>query len=247
MPSPKNPGHQAARFGRHRPDDGAPWRSCGKLFQAPKSTLWSSSLGHRFSKTSRRSITFGPTSAIVSPPPGLRPCARIAFKLRKEHFDCVVNFHASPSSSMLSFATGARRAIHPLSRPQGQEPLLDGQRSRAKEPSSPSSSATWTRCARSASTCPAGRLPRIALQPAELADARARLAKLGFVGPVLGLGLGRAALPRAGRRAFRRARRRLVPRQARRLRAGRRRPATKKPKCTQFLASDRRSVVRDSA
>src|SRR4051812_48949265 len=32
---------------------------------------------------------------------------RLAFELRKEKYDCVVNFHASPSSSVLSFATGA--------------------------------------------------------------------------------------------------------------------------------------------
>lgn len=39
--------------------------------------------------------------------------ARLAVKLRREHYDCVVNFHASPSSSALAFATGARvRSIH---------------------------------------------------------------------------------------------------------------------------------------
>lgn len=39
--------------------------------------------------------------------------ARLALELRKEKFDCVVNFHASPSSSTLAFATGAKvRAIH---------------------------------------------------------------------------------------------------------------------------------------
>jgi ADP-heptose:LPS heptosyltransferase len=38
---------------------------------------------------------------------------RLAFKLRREHFDCVVNLHASPSSATISFATGApRRSIH---------------------------------------------------------------------------------------------------------------------------------------
>jgi ADP-heptose:LPS heptosyltransferase len=39
--------------------------------------------------------------------------ARLALKLRKEHYDCVVNFHASPSSAMISFATGAKtRSVH---------------------------------------------------------------------------------------------------------------------------------------
>lgn len=42
-----------------------------------------------------------------------RAAARLAFMLRKEQFDCVVNFHASPTSSMIAFATGAKlRAIH---------------------------------------------------------------------------------------------------------------------------------------
>ena len=42
-----------------------------------------------------------------------RAVARLALQLRKERFDCVLNFHASPSSAALSFATGARiRAIH---------------------------------------------------------------------------------------------------------------------------------------
>lgn len=37
----------------------------------------------------------------------------MALKLRKEKYDLVLNFHASPSSSMLAFSTGAKvRAIH---------------------------------------------------------------------------------------------------------------------------------------
>src|SRR3989338_4246346 len=39
--------------------------------------------------------------------------AALALKLRKENFDCVINFHASPSSSTLAFATGAKiRSVH---------------------------------------------------------------------------------------------------------------------------------------
>lgn len=39
--------------------------------------------------------------------------ARLGLKLRKERYDCVLNFHASPSSSTLAFATGAKvRAVH---------------------------------------------------------------------------------------------------------------------------------------
>src|SRR5689334_14733815 len=36
----------------------------------------------------------------------LRNLTRIAMTLRKERYDCVINFHASPSSARLSFATG---------------------------------------------------------------------------------------------------------------------------------------------
>lgn len=39
--------------------------------------------------------------------------ARLAFQLRREKYDLVVNFHASPSSATLAFATGAStRSIH---------------------------------------------------------------------------------------------------------------------------------------
>jgi ADP-heptose:LPS heptosyltransferase len=39
--------------------------------------------------------------------------ARLGFRLRKENYDWVINLHASPSSSTLALATGARtRAVH---------------------------------------------------------------------------------------------------------------------------------------
>jgi len=42
-----------------------------------------------------------------------RSIARAALSLRQENFDCVINFHASPSSATLAFATGAKvRSIH---------------------------------------------------------------------------------------------------------------------------------------
>ncbi|MBU6375989.1 MAG: glycosyltransferase family 9 protein [Bdellovibrionales bacterium] len=42
-----------------------------------------------------------------------RAIARAAFKLRNENFDAALNFHASPSSATLAFATGAKvRSIH---------------------------------------------------------------------------------------------------------------------------------------
>lgn len=42
-----------------------------------------------------------------------RAVTRLGLQLAKQGFDCVVNFHASPSSAMLSFATrAAHRSIH---------------------------------------------------------------------------------------------------------------------------------------
>jgi ADP-heptose:LPS heptosyltransferase len=42
-----------------------------------------------------------------------KAAVRLALKLRKQKFDCVVNFHASPTSAMIAFATGAKiRSIH---------------------------------------------------------------------------------------------------------------------------------------
>src|SRR5690242_10024702 len=42
-----------------------------------------------------------------------RTLARMAFQLRKEKFDLAINFHASPSSATLAFASGAKtRSIH---------------------------------------------------------------------------------------------------------------------------------------
>jgi ADP-heptose:LPS heptosyltransferase len=115
--------------------------------------------------------------------------ARTAYKLRKERFDTVVNFHASPSSSMLAYATGARtRSIH-----------FHGHRDKNRHTTvtipgkgtlKPIIERDMDAVRALGVHVPAGRMPRIALQPAELADAQARLAKLNLNGPVLGLGLG---------------------------------------------------------
>lgn len=115
--------------------------------------------------------------------------ARTAFRLRHEHFDSVVNFHASPSSAMLAFATGARtRSIHfhgHKDKNRYSTVTVPG-----KGTLKPVIERDMDAVRALGIHVPAGRLPKIALQPAELADARARLAKLGFAGPVLGIGLG---------------------------------------------------------
>lgn len=46
-------------------------------------------------------------------PARAKAIAGLALKLRREKFDCVINLHASPSSSTLAFATGAPlRSVH---------------------------------------------------------------------------------------------------------------------------------------
>ena len=46
-------------------------------------------------------------------PSRAKAVAKLALKLRKEKYDCVVNFHASPSSSALAYALGSKvRSIH---------------------------------------------------------------------------------------------------------------------------------------
>lgn len=115
--------------------------------------------------------------------------ARIALKLRKERYDIVVNFHASPSSSILAFATGARiRSIH-----------FHGHRDKNRYSTVvvPGKGSLKPVIERDMDTVralgihvPAGRLPKITLQPAEIELARKRLGQLGLEGPILGLGLG---------------------------------------------------------
>jgi ADP-heptose:LPS heptosyltransferase len=115
--------------------------------------------------------------------------ARTAFRLRHERFDVAVNFHASPSSSMLAFATGARvRSVH-----------FHGHRDRnrystvtipGKGTLKPVIERDMDAVRALGVHVPAGRLPQLALQAAELADARGRLERLGCTGSVLALGLG---------------------------------------------------------
>jgi ADP-heptose:LPS heptosyltransferase len=115
--------------------------------------------------------------------------ARVALKLRKERYDVAVNFHASPSSAMLAFATGARiRSIH-----------FHGHRdkNRYSTVTIPGKGSLKPVIERDMDTVralgvhvPAGRLPKIFLQPSEINDARTRLNRLGLENSVLALGLG---------------------------------------------------------
>jgi ADP-heptose:LPS heptosyltransferase len=118
-----------------------------------------------------------------------KAAARLALKLRKERFDCVINFHASPSSSMISFATGARvRSIH-----------FHGHkdRNRYSTVTVPGKGVLKPIIERDMDTlralgihAPAGRLPQIYLQESEKSEARDTLSRLGLPRPLLMIGLG---------------------------------------------------------
>lgn len=115
--------------------------------------------------------------------------ARLAYSLRKENFDCVVNFHASPSSSLLAFATGSPlRSIH-----------FHGHRhkNRYSTVTIPGKGTLKPIIERDMDTLralglsiPEGRIPLVALQSSEKQKAVEYLAKLNLPAPVLGLGLG---------------------------------------------------------
>jgi ADP-heptose:LPS heptosyltransferase len=115
--------------------------------------------------------------------------ARMAFRLRKEHYDCVVNFHASPSSSILSFATGAKlRSVH-----------FHGHRDKNRYSTVvvPGKGVLKPVIERDMDTVralglsiPTGRMPSLKVLDSERTDAQAWLGQKGLNSPVLGLGLG---------------------------------------------------------
>jgi ADP-heptose:LPS heptosyltransferase len=115
--------------------------------------------------------------------------ARLGLSLRKEGYDCVVNFHASPSSATLSFATGAKtRSIHfhghndPNRYSTVEVP--------GKGVLKPIIERDMDAVRALGIHVPAGRIPRVYLLDAELAQAEKRLRDLGLPSPVLALGLG---------------------------------------------------------
>ncbi len=114
--------------------------------------------------------------------------ARLALKLRREKYDCVVNFHASPSSSTLGFATGAPvRAIHfhgHKDRNRYSTVVVPG-----KGMLKPIIERDMDVLRALGLHVPAGRLPRLPLQDHEVGKARERMSALSMKGPVLGLGL----------------------------------------------------------
>lgn len=118
-----------------------------------------------------------------------RSLAGLALRLRREHFDTVINFHASPSSATLAFATGARqRAVHFHGH---------GDRNRYSTVDVPGKGILKPIIERDMDTLRAlgihvspGRLPEIRVLPVEEQAAAQRLAESGLPGPLLAIGLG---------------------------------------------------------
>lgn len=118
-----------------------------------------------------------------------RALARLALKLRKAKFDLVVNFHASPSSAVLSFSTGAQTRLNhfhghknknrystlPIPGKGILKPIIERDMDVLRGLSL---------------HIPAGRIPKVFLQKAEIREAGVVLSGLGLQKPILGLALG---------------------------------------------------------
>jgi len=115
--------------------------------------------------------------------------ARICLMLRREHFDCVVNFHASPSSATMAFATGAPiRSIHfhgHLDRNRYSTVVVPG-----KGVLKPIIERDMDTVRALGLDVPVGRMPKLTLQHAESDQGFENLERLGLRQPVLALGLG---------------------------------------------------------
>lgn len=115
--------------------------------------------------------------------------ARMALDLRKQKYDCVVNFHASPSSSALAYAVGAKvRAIH-----------FHGHRDKNRYSTTfvvgkgvlkPVIERDMDTVRSLGLTIPEGRMPEVTLDGSEISRARTRIGQMGLYGPILGLGIG---------------------------------------------------------
>ncbi len=115
--------------------------------------------------------------------------ARMAIALRKEKYDCVVNFHASPSSSALAYAVGAKvRAIHfhgHRDKNRYSTTLVPG-----KGILKPVIERDMDTIRSLDLTIPEGKQPSVFLDVSEIARGRIRIGQMGLYGPILGLGIG---------------------------------------------------------
>jgi len=115
--------------------------------------------------------------------------ARLALILRNKHFDSAVNFHASPSSATLAFATGARtRSIHfhgHKNKNRYSTVLVPG-----KGTLKPNIERDMDTIRALGLLIPEGKLPQLHLKETELQAATERLKQHGLKTPVLAIGLG---------------------------------------------------------
>ncbi len=118
-----------------------------------------------------------------------RAIAGLALKLRKEKYDFVVNFHASPSSSTLAYALGAKvRSIHfhgHKDKNRHSTVTVPG-----KGTIKPIIERDMDAVRALGLEVPEGRMPEIFLEPEEIAQAKTKIQKLGLKGPLLCLGIG---------------------------------------------------------
>lgn len=115
--------------------------------------------------------------------------ARLALKLRKERYDAVVNFHASPSSARLARATGAKtRSIHFHGHqdPNRYSTVTIPGKGEVK----PVTERDMDALRALGLSIPAGALPELAVTDAELDAVKPLLESRGATGPVLGIGIG---------------------------------------------------------
>lgn len=115
--------------------------------------------------------------------------ARLALTLRREKYDCVVNLHASPSSSTLAYALGAKvRSIHfhgHKDKNRHSTVVVPG-----KGTLKPVIERDMDTVRALGVSIPAGRMPEIFIQPGEIDRAKHRLEQKGLTGPLLALGIG---------------------------------------------------------
>lgn len=118
-----------------------------------------------------------------------KTAAHLALRLRKERFDCVINFHASPTSATISFATGApTRSIHfhgHQDRNRYSTVLIPG-----KGLIKPVIERDMDAVRALGLHVPAGRMPGLFLDSAEKNLIQEWFKKLALPAPILGLGLG---------------------------------------------------------